>query len=109
MAHFSDNDINEAKRRVWEMRNRASHYVDDAPAQKTVENSRNTEKSRPEDAEQKNLPQNPLLQLLGNFGTGSERKNDADNSTFIILAMIMILSKEGADNTLILALLYLLL
>ena len=29
MPQFSENDINEAKRRVWEMRNRASQYVDD--------------------------------------------------------------------------------
>lgn len=29
MPQFSENDINEAKRRVWEMRNRASHFVDD--------------------------------------------------------------------------------
>ena len=100
MPQFSENDINEAKRRVWEMRNRASHFVDDrqeAPPkdeekqQKTPPKQSEPPKPEPPkpDSEKEDLPQ--------------------DKSFFVILAMLMLLSKEGADNTLILALLYLLL
>ena len=94
MPQFSENDINEAKRRVWEMRNRASHFVDDrqeAPpkAEKKQQKTppKQSEPPKP-DREKEDLPQ--------------------DKSFFVILAMLMLLSKEGADNTLILALLYLL-
>lgn len=95
MPQFSESDINEAKRRVWEMRNRASHFVDDRQeAPPKTENKqqkvppKQSEPPKPEQ-EKEDLPQ--------------------DKSFFVILAMLMLLSKEGADNTLILALLYLLL
>ncbi len=96
MAQFSERDINEAKRRVFEMQNRASRFVDDrqdSPPPKTEKKQPKPPPKKPEqtnpDQENEDLPH--------------------DKSFFVILAMIMLLSKEGADNTLILALLYLLL
>ena len=95
MPQFNESDINEAKRRVWEMRNRASHFVDDKQEVPPKKN----EKKQPEP------PKKPEQ-------AGADQENEdlpRDKSFFVILAMIMLLSKEGADNTLILALLYLLL
>lgn len=95
MPQFNENDINEAKRRVWEMRNRASHFVDDRQVTqpKTEEKQQGFQPEQTEppasDQDQEDLPQ--------------------DKSFFTILAVLMLLSKEGADQTLILALLYLLL
>lgn len=97
MAQFSEMDISEAKRRVQEMRSRASRYVPDS-----------TEK--PENKTENNIPPQPE-----GYNEGSEDKRSAnedkgeDKSFFVILALILLLSREGADNTLILALLYLLL
>ncbi len=95
MPQFSERDINEAKRRVMEMQNRASHFVNDGqePPPKSEKKQhqvppKQSEPPKPEQ-EKEDLPQ--------------------DKSFFVILAMLMLLSKEGADNTLILALLYLLL
>lgn len=99
MPDFSESDINEAKRRVFEMRNRASHFVDkndnissNTGSPKTE--NRKTEQKRQIEAENKN---------------DNSSENDNDKSSFIILILILLLSEEGADNTLILALLYLLL
>lgn len=95
MPQFSERDINEAKRRVMEMQNRASHFVNDGqePPPKAEKKQhkappKQSESPKPEQ-EKEDLPQ--------------------DKSFFVILAMLMLLSKEGADQTLILALLYLLL
>lgn len=89
MPHFNENDINEAKRRVLEMQNRVSKIVGDkADAQQAV-NERTSEQP-PEKEESK------------------DEKSD-DKSFLVILALILLLSHEKADNTLILALLYLLL
>ena len=95
MPQFSENDINEAKRRVWEMRNRASHFVDD---RQTAPPKAEKKQSKPPSES----PESPKSE---------QDKEDLpqDKSFFVILAMLMLLSKEGADNTLILALLYLLL
>ena len=99
MPDFSESDINEAKRRVFEMRNKASHFVDkndnissNTGAPKTE--NRNNEQKRQIEAENK---------------SDNSSENDNDKSSFIILILILLLSEEGADNTLILALLYLLL
>ncbi len=67
MAYFSENDINEAKRRVSDMQKRANKNI-----------------------------------------LKDENEEEKDDSSLIILALIMLLSHEGADNMLILALLYLL-
>ena len=99
MPDFSESDINEAKRRVFEMRNRASHFVDkndnissNTGSPKTE--NRKTEQKKQVEAENKN---------------DNSSENENDKSSFIILILILLLSQEGADNTLILALLYLLL
>lgn len=102
MAQFSDNDINEAKRRVWEMRNRASHYIEDSPGSAAEKNGRDDAPPAGQSKAKEKAAESPISSLF-NIG------GDGDNSFIIILALIMILSKEGADNTLILALLYLLL
>lgn len=88
MSDYSTNDINDAKRRVEEMRQRAREYVDSSPP------------SEPP------LHQNdaPPLSFLSSFGI-----DKLGNDSSLILALILILSREGADNMLILALLYILL
>ena len=88
MSEFSDNDINEAKRRVWEMRNKAANFVED-----------NQPKPPPKEEEEKEEPNE----------NERENENEDDKSFLVILALILLLSREKADNTLILALLYLLL
>lgn len=98
MPQFSEEDINAAKRRVQEMRSRVSKFTaDDADTvsapppvqeQKHIDNSINSPDTKPQE---------------------QEEEQDKNKSFFVILALIMLLSKEGADNTLILALLYLLL
>ncbi|MCH5320370.1 MAG: hypothetical protein J1E36_01305 [Eubacterium sp.] len=107
MPQFSEEDINAARRRVQEMKNRASRFTaDDTPPAVHTNVNEATEKMRnpapqinesDEEKEQKkvNIPEN--------------EDNDSNNSFFVILAVLMLLSKENADNKLILALLYLLL
>ena len=94
MAQFSEADINAAKRRVQEMRNRASRF--------TGEETPQPEPKREQTSRIKNKnTENPA--------PSEKSDEEQDKSFFIILALIMLLSKEGADNTLIMALLYLLL
>lgn len=115
MPYFSESDINDAKRRVREMQNRANNFVSEAPernndgfnhqqqnrrknADRTEDNYKN-EKNSNDGTENRKSSQGSLLDLLG----------DGDKSQLVILALILVLSREGADNMLILALLYLLL
>lgn len=123
MAQFSEADINEAKRRVMDMRNRANRYTDHSPPssrsshQSAKNSSDHSERRNPDERSNSNSfsqgqkeensqrNQNPLGDLA-NLLSGD---GNSDNSFVIILALIMILSREGADNKLILALLYLLL
>ena len=100
MADFSSSDINEAKRRVEEMSRRAKNIVDE-PAEKA--DSNHTEPPL-KNAQQNTSSQNPISSLLHSF-----LGNDGDDSSALIIALILILSKEKADNMLILALLYILL
>ena len=83
MAYFSENDINEAKKRVNDMQKRAKSLTND----NDKEHKKTDEKSE---------------------ALNEENKDEKDDSSLIILALIMLLSHEGADNMLILALLYLL-
>ncbi len=94
MAQFSESEINDAKRRVRDMKNRASRYVNDngAPA-----------------APGPQIPYESQPQQERQDEKSDEDKNEQDNSFIIILALLLILSREGADNKLLLALLYLLL
>lgn len=98
MSEFTSNDISDAKRRVEEMRKKANNYVEDSPKEhkQKLDSADNGENSSP-------------LSFLGDI-TGSLFSSSArDSSQGLILALILILSKEGADNKLILALLYILL
>lgn len=96
MAQFSSSDINDAKMRVQEMHRRAKNYVD--------ENSEN------------NSPvivppsQNDNTKPPKNSNENINSKPDKEDDSFaLILALILVLSNEHADNMLILALLYILL
>lgn len=104
MADFSSNDINDAKRRVEEMRNRARSYIgspQDNQSQNTnnTDNTGNTEKSNPPPSSN-----SPLAGLGDIFN-----KLSFNDDSSLILALVLILSREKADNMLILALLYILL
>lgn len=86
MAYFSENDINEAKKRVSDMQKRARSLTNDSEKEKKIDDEKRVE--------------NEDLKV--------EKSDEKDDSSLIILALIMLLSHEGADNMLILALLYLL-
>lgn len=103
MADINNRDITEAKRRVLEMQNRVSRFVD-ATVPSEQSSNENTQSDNIQDAQNKYNNKADIPDK----NTDSEQKDD-QKSFFIILALIMLLSKEEADNTLILALLYLLL
>lgn len=103
MAQFSTSDINDAKRRVQQMHQRARNVVNEQgivqedstppPVQPRINNS---------------VPQQAsfgISSFLKSLGVGGEK----ESSSGLILALILILSHEKADNMLILALLYILL
>lgn len=100
MSEFNSNDINDAKRRVEEMRKKANNYIETPQSEdKTFQNSsaKNNNKN--------DSPLSFLSDLTGSLFSSSGN----DGSQGLILALILILSKEGADSKLILALLYILL
>ena len=100
MSEFNSNDINDAKRRVEEMRKKANNYID------TPQNEDKTFKNSSANSDNKNnSPLSFLSDLTGSLFSSSGN----DGSQGLILALILILSKEGADSKLILALLYILL
>ncbi len=100
MNEFNSNDINDAKRRVEEMRKKANNYID-SPQKKNITSDNSGSKSN-------NKNESPLSFLSDITGSlFSSSKNDGSQG--LILALILILSKEGADSKLILALLYILL
>lgn len=101
MAQFSASDIDAAKKRVREMRDRASRFADETAH--SADNEKRDEKNTPpvkNDDKGGSVP----------FDRSLPRRDDEgqDMSSLLILAIIMILSKEKADTSLILALLYLL-
>lgn len=91
MPYFSEQDINEAKKRVNDMQKRAEKL-------KYQENT-----SENENGEEEKLKEN-----VKKNESEIKENEEKDDSSLIILALIMLLSREGADNMLILALLYLL-
>lgn len=100
MSEFNSNDINDAKRRVEEMRKKANNYID------TPQNEDKTYQNSSSKSDNKNdSPLSFLSDLTGSLFSSSGN----DGSQGLILALILILSKEGADSKLILALLYILL
>ena len=95
----SSNDINEAKRRVREMQERAKSYAQkDSQEAKAEPEAQSSEK-----ANENAIPPSGIIDFL------SSLTSDDGGSKGIILALILILAKEKADNMLILALLYILL
>lgn len=112
MAEFNEADIEAAKRRVREMRSRASRFTAEEPARqsRSVHNENNSRRNNSDNAADEASPQ--PAESPEHKNTEEIKENDEavqDKSFVIILALILILSKEGADNKLILALLYLLL
>lgn len=100
MSEFNSNDINDAKRRVEEMRKKANNYIDTPQSEdKTFQNSSSKSDNK------NDSPLSFLSDLTGSLFSSSGN----DGSQGLILALILILSKEGADSKLILALLYILL
>jgi len=91
MPSFSSSDINEAKRRVREMQERARAFSPPEPTPPP---------------KQEPPPESPLFGLSDFLGGIGE---DGDAGRALVLALILILSREKADNMLILALLYILL
>lgn len=87
------NDINDAKRRVEEMRKKAQDYV--------------AEPKEPQKAKENDKNDNPMS-FLSDITKSIFSSSNSDNSFGLILALILILSKEGGNNKLILALLYIL-
>ena len=101
MPTFSSSEIEEAKRRVREMQSRAEGYVS---GEKTRAKRAEELKDEPRKSGGKDESVLPLER--------KENENlpeDSEDSFLIILILIIILSREGADNKLLLALLYLLL
>lgn len=109
MADFSASDINEAKKRVREMQNRAKSFVGENKNTSPVPQNENGDilnqnsVSNSENASNGGNAAFPMSGLFDSFGLN----NSGDSS--LILALILILSREKADNMLILALLYILL
>lgn len=97
MNELNSNDINDAKRRVEEMRKKANNYVDSKPCN-----------DKQDKTEKENKNESPLS-FLGDITGSLFSSSLKDSSAGLVLALILILSKEGADNKLILALLYILL
>lgn len=96
MAQFSSSDINDAKMRVQEMHRRAKNYIDENGENNSpviVPPSQNANTKPPKSSNEK-------------INSKPEKEDD---SFALILALILVLSNEHADNMLILALLYILL
>lgn len=91
MPYFSEQDINEAKKRVNDMQKRAEKLKN----QENISENENGEEEKLKENTKKNE-------------SDIKENEEKDDSSLIILALIMLLSREGADNMLILALLYLL-
>lgn len=109
MAGFSSSEINDAKRRVREMRERAKSFVDENPIEKNAAEEVMEEKQKDTRSKENSRAENN--RGVGDFFSqlGLNNIDFSDSSSALILALILILSREKADNMLILALLYILL
>lgn len=111
MAAFSESEINEAKERVRRMKERASSYIDfqEKEEENNRTHAREDEGHRGEErnrrGEQEEIHNRPDSECLDDE---TNSQGESDDQSFIILMLILLLSHEGADNALILALLYLL-
>ena len=106
-SSFSNRDIEEAKRRVREMQEKANRYV--AAGRNEPKAERKTSdippiQNKARESEQKTETKQEPKQ-------GNETKDEDEplgDSFNLILLLLMLLSHEGADRKLLLALLYLL-
>ena len=101
---YTDNDIQNAVKRVNQMRQKADFYVNDdikTGSQPKKEIQKTEKKILPTEKNQADKTSNPLSFLSGIFG--------GDKDKMLILGLIILLSREGADQTLLMALLYILL
>lgn len=111
MAAFSESEINEAKERVRRMKERASSYIDfqEKEEENNRSHARKDEGHRGEErnrrGEQEEIHNRPDSECLDDE---TNSQGESDDQSFIILMLILLLFHEGADNALILALLYLL-
>lgn len=112
MPQFSEEDINAARRRVQEMRNRASRFTGEEVTPPVSENALHNE-AKPEEKKKKNepvpQPQSKKEEPKQKDNENEINEDNQDKSFLVILVLLLLLSKEKADNNLILALLYLLL
>lgn len=114
MAQFSASDINDAKRRVEQMHQRAKTFVDDNNAPPSSQKQEPEPHHQPEPEPHHQLTSDFEPSQQGGFSISSIFKalgigGEKEHSSGLILALILILSHEKADNMLILALLYILL
>lgn len=114
MSDFSPSEIEMAKKRVQEMKNRARQYIDSPDIQdNSIHFSNNVNNQNNKDNNHSNAKKTPFEKEnafnsnLFDKGFLHDLLGSQDSS--LILALVLILSREGADNMLILALLYILL
>lgn len=116
MAAFSESEINEAKERVRRMKERASAYIDTQEKEDENKNKNNPVHDvkndldhRGEERERRG-EQKEEINRKNSESLEQKQNQDGENEdqSFIILMLILLLSQEGADNALLLALLYLL-
>lgn len=109
MADFSRRDIEEAKKRVQEMQMRANSYIG---ADNTVQNHNSGNGDSTNRTENNTQSSNTQPNRFAEDDKTKSEKNEKESgsdSNFIILMLVILLSHEGADSKLLLALLYLLL
>lgn len=111
MANFSRNEIEEAKKRVREMQMRANSFIGAENSEKNhnFENQQAQNKSAHNEHSNINDKDNNTNENKSIFDFLGNDKGQPSDSSFIILMLLLILSHEGADSKLLLALLYLLL
>lgn len=110
MADFSRSDIEEAKKRVREMQMRANSYIgaDNSARNQNVNNNADNKKQAEKQTQGSNRQAEQFFKEDKAKADKNENESGSD-SNFIILMLVILLSHEGADHKLLLALLYLLL
>lgn len=110
MADFSRSDIEEAKKRVREMQMRANSYIgaDNSARNRNINHNADNRKQAEKKTQGSNHQAEQLFKEDNGKADENERESGSDSS-FIILMLVILLSHEGADHKLLLALLYLLL
>lgn len=98
MQTFSNNDIEEAKKRVREMKKKAESYSNGPVAFSAERNFENLNENQKINNEKEETAK-----------PKTKEEDEEKDSSFLILILLLLLSHEGADNKLLLALLYLLL